>query len=180
MDSFEWNKVTAAVIVSVLVFMGINMLSEGVFHVEAPEKTAYVVELPEAAPSGAAAVVVDEGPSLAALLAAGDVAKGAKSFRKCMACHTTDQGGASKTGPNLFGIVGAGVGSKAGYGYSSALAEHGGTWTYEAMDTWLTKPAKAVPGNKMSFAGLKKATERANVMAFLKSISPEAPAFPVE
>lgn len=178
MNSFEWNKVAAAVLISVLVFMGVNILTEGVFHVENPEKTAYVVEVAET--TSAAAEVVDEGPSLAVLLAAGDVEKGAKSFKKCMACHTTDAGGANKTGPNLAGVMGAAVGHHAGYGYSDALANHGGSWTYEAMDAWLAKPATAIPGNKMSFAGLKKATERANMIAFLRSISPDAPALPVE
>lgn len=112
----------------------------------------------------------DAGPDLGTLLAAADAAAGEKVFAKCTACHTVNQGGADGIGPNLYGVIGKPVGKHAaGFAYSSALADHGGDWNYENLDAWLANPRGFANGTKMSFAGLSKPEDRANVIAFLKA-----------
>ena len=109
-----------------------------------------------------------EGPPLAALLAAGDAAKGQAIFAKCTACHSIEQGGANGIGPNLYATVGEPIGKgKAGYPFSGDLAGHGGEWTFENLDAWLKSPKAFAPGTKMTFAGLGKAEDRANVILYL-------------
>jgi len=110
----------------------------------------------------------DSGPDLGTLLASADAAAGEKVFAKCTACHTIEQGGANGIGPNLYGVMGEPIGTgHAGFAFSSALSGHGGTWTWENMNEWLTSPRAFANGTKMSFAGLSKAEDRANVMEFL-------------
>ncbi|KAE9629326.1 c-type cytochrome [Parasedimentitalea maritima] len=100
-----------------------------------------------------------------------DLAKGEKAFKKCKACHTVDEGGKKKTGPNLFGIVGAPVAAADGFKYSKAMVGYGGEWTAERLNAFLTKPKAEIKGTKMSFSGLKKAKDRANLIAYLNSQS---------
>ncbi len=116
-----------------------------------------------AAPAGAA--------ELEARLAAADPARGKKVFRKCAACHTAEKGGRKKIGPNLWGIVGAPVGAREGFGYSRAMTAFGGSWSPERLDAYLAKPRAVVKGGSMSFAGLKRGRDRADVIAFLNGMS---------
>ena len=115
-------------------------------------------------------------------LASADAAKGEQVFKKCTACHNADQGGANALGPNLYGVFGEPVGKGHGFAFSPALAGKGGTWTWQSMNEWLASPKKFAPGTKMTFAGLSKPEDRANVMAFLNARSsapmplPAAPA----
>ena len=110
----------------------------------------------------------EEGPALATLLAEGDPAQGQAIFAKCTACHTIEQGGANGIGPNLYATVGEPIGKgKAGFAFSSDLAGHDGAWTYENLDAWLKSPKAFAPGTKMTFAGLGKAEDRANVILYL-------------
>ncbi|PIW28168.1 MAG: cytochrome c family protein [Rhodospirillales bacterium CG15_BIG_FIL_POST_REV_8_21_14_020_66_15] len=99
---------------------------------------------------------------------AGDAAKGEKVFNKCKACHTAEKGGKNKVGPNLHGVVGRKAGGVDGFKYSSAMTASGLTWDEATLDKYLEKPKDVVPKTKMSFPGLKKADERADVIAFLK------------
>lgn len=115
---------------------------------------------------------------LATLLAAADVEKGRQTARVCMACHTFDQGGQDRIGPSLWGIVGRDVAARKTFTYSSAFAAQTGAWTYDRLDRWLANPAKAVPGTKMAFAGLRKDEDRANVIAFLSTLSSSRVPFP--
>jgi len=108
-------------------------------------------------------------PSFAEMVAAADIAKGEKTFGKCKACHKLEEG-VNATGPSLFGVVGRDVGKAEGFRYSDGMASLGGQWTPERMGEFLTKPKNYVPGTKMSFAGLKKITDRANVIAYLATI----------
>ena len=122
------------------------------------------------APTEDAAAAEPEMPG-ARLLSQGDPAAGEKVFRKCKACHTVEEDGPSRVGPNLYGIVGASVAAVDGFRYSGALTDHGGDWTPDRLATFLANPRKAVPGTKMSFAGLRKPEDQADVIAYLASLS---------
>jgi cytochrome c len=115
------------------------------------------------------------GISLALSIAAvpayadGNAAKGEKVFNKCKACHTVEQGGKNKNGPNLFGVVGKKAGSVEGYNYSKAMKNADLTWDEANLDEYLKKPKAFVKGTKMSFVGLKKKKDRENLIAYLKT-----------
>ncbi|MCV2893806.1 c-type cytochrome [Lentibacter sp. XHP0401] len=125
----------------------------------------YVIEVED---SGEAEVE-EEGPDFATLMASADVASGAKVFKKCAACHKVEEG-ANATGPYLYGVVGRPIDAVEGFGYSEALLQVGDTWTPEALFTFLESPRKAAPGTSMSFAGLKKETDRVDLIAYLDSL----------
>ena len=122
------------------------------------------------APTEDAAAAETDTPG-AEILAQGDPAAGEKVFRKCKACHTVEEDGPNRVGPNLYGIVGASVAAVDGFRYSGALTDHGGDWTPDRLATFLANPRKAVPGTKMSFAGLRKSEDQADVIAYLASLS---------
>lgn len=147
-----------------IVALGLTSLTGKFFHNERPETMGYAIE-GVASAEGAAA-----GPSLEELLASADVAAGQQVFSKCTACHTVNAGGANGIGPNLHGVMGAAIGGHAaGFAYSPALTGKGGTWTFAAMDEWLTSPRRFAEGTRMSFAGLSNPVERANLIAYLNS-----------
>lgn len=128
---------------------------------ERPEELGYVIE-------GVEAGGAEEGPALATLLAMGDAAAGEATFAKCMACHSIAQGGANGIGPNLWAVLGTGIGQHMpGFPYSEALSGHGGQWDFESMDAWLKSPRAFANGTKMSFAGLSDPQERANVILYM-------------
>jgi len=169
-NSFELNKIALALLLTVLVIFGISDLSKVIFKEEALTSNAYPIMV-ETTSETAAPVEVVEGPSLPDLLAVASVDKGANVFKKCKACHTTDNGGKNLVGPNLWDIVGYAKGARDGFAFSSALTAVGGEWTYEDLDAFLKKPSKFVPKTKMSFAGLKKTSDRANVILYLRALS---------
>jgi len=178
MASLELNKVAAGILTAGLVAMATGKIAGVLVKPEPLEKPAYVVDTSAVASGASASAAASSGPTLEpvmALLAAADVTKGQKVFKKCAACHTPDNGGANKVGPNLYGIVGADFGAKGGFSYSSALTGMGGTWDYAALNAFLAKPKAYMPGTKMSFAGLKKVGDRAAVIAYLRSLA-DAPA----
>ena len=162
----RFNTIAGWTLFAGIVALGLSSISSRIFHAdshEGPETAGYPIE-------GAEEEGGEAGPDLGTLLAAADPAAGEKVFAKCVSCHTADQGGANGIGPNIYAIVGKPVGKHAaGFAYSSALADHGGDWNYENLDKWLASPAGFAPGTKMSFAGLSKPEDRANVIAFLKS-----------
>ena len=121
----------------------------------------------EVADAGEAAAPAEEGPSFAEVFATADAAAGEAVFRKCASCHSL--AGDNKTGPHLDGVVGRAIDSVDGFGYSGALLQVGDVWTPEALDHFLTKPSAAAPGTKMSFAGLNKVQDRANLIAYLQT-----------
>ena len=174
------NTIFGWVLASGIVALGLSSISAKVFHADNPEveegEFGYVIEAPE---EGAA----EAGPSFAALLASGSAAAGEGVFAKCTACHSIAQGGPAGIGPNLYGVLGSGIGQHAaGFAYSSALSEKGGTWDYEAMDAWLASPRGFANGTKMSFAGLSSAEDRANVVLYLRENGggPALPEVPAE
>ena len=172
MDSFEINKIVAAVLLVALLVIGIGKLSNVIFYVEKPEKPGYAVEVQQASTSTTAtATAEDKKVDIAALMALGDVNAGEKIFKKCAACHSIDQGGANKIGPALYNVVGRKIGSVADYKYSNAFVEYGKEWNFEELNGFLTKPSKWIKGTKMAYAGLRKEADRASIIKYLNQNS---------
>ena len=147
--------------------LGLTIVGGMIYHSGEPKKEGYPVEAAdEGGDSGGAAADVP----IASLLATADPAKGAEVFKKCGSCHTINQGGPNGQGPNLYATVGEPIGQgKGGYEFSEALKSKGGAWDFDALNAWLTKPSKYMPGTKMSFPGLSSPQDRANVIVYLNS-----------
>ncbi len=173
MDSFEINKIVAAVLMVALLVIGIGKLSDIIFHVEKPKSPGYVVEVEEAmtASSQLSSETAEEKIDMVALMALGDLATGEKVFKKCAACHSIVKGGRNNIGPALYNVVGRQVGSVSDYKYSKALSGYNKEWTFEELNGYLTKPSKWIKGTKMAFAGLRKETDRASVIKYLNQSS---------
>ena len=172
MDSFEINKIVAAILMVALLVIGIGKLSSIVFHVEKPRVPGYVVEVSQVASgSNAETKIVEEKVDISALMAMGDVVSGEKVFKKCAACHSIAKGGKNKIGPALYNVVGRKVGDISDYKYSKALAAYGKEWTFEELNGFLIKPTKWVKGTKMAYAGLRKEKDRASIIKYLNENS---------
>ena len=173
MDSSELNKYLAGFLATCFVVMSIAIVSDAIFAAPAPEKPGYAIEAAESDASAASGPAAPE--SAVPLLANASVEKGEAVHKKCVACHTTEKGGANKTGPNLWDIVNRPIATHEGFGYSAALKEfsQGGTvkWDYEHLDKFLTSPKGFVKGTAMGFAGVKKTDERADLIAYLRTLS---------
>lgn len=168
MDSFEWNKIAGWVLTAAIAVLGLSIATGMIYEPHAPEQKGYVVEGVEAEAEAGGAAAEAEKP-IAFYLASADVAKGEAAFKKCAACHTITPGGANGIGPNLHATVGKPVASKPGFAYSEALKSKGGSWGFDELSAWLKSPKAYAPGNKMSFAGLGKPEDRANVIAYLNA-----------
>ena len=172
MDSFEINKIIAAILMVALLIIGIGKLSDIIFFVEKPEKPGYVVELDQAVISSISAENLEEKKiDIAALMALGNVVDGEKVFKKCAACHSIIKGGKNNIGPALYNVVGRKVGGVADYKYSKALAAYDKEWSFEELNGFLIKPAKWIKGTKMAYAGLRKEKDRASVILYLNQNS---------
>lgn len=190
MGELGLNKIFGALLAIFLIIMGLRELSAIVFggggghygheyestNEWAEKNFAYRVAIAE---TGGGGEVIEEIYDLGLLLASADISRGERSFKgKCATCHTIEQGGVNGTGPNLFNAIGVPKQHVDGFNYSGALAAVGGEWSYQAMDDWLRAPSRYARGTSMAFAGLNRDDERANVIAYLASYTPDAPAFP--
>ena len=174
MDSFELNKIIAAVLLTALIVIGIGKFTDILFHVKKPEQSAYKVEGLEVASTSSAAETaekVQEVVDIKALLAMGDLAHGEKVFKKCSACHMIAADGKNMIGPNLWNVIGRTAGSVSDYKYSKAMIAHGKEWSFEEMNSYLIKPQAHIKGTKMAFAGLRKEKDRASVILYMNSKS---------
>lgn len=170
MDSFELNKIAGAVFFTLLVYLGVQNLGAIMFDAEPANPDAYVVEGVEEEGAVAVAAVAEEVVPIAEMLTSASIEKGMKVAKKCVSCHSFEPGGANKIGPALHGVVDRAVGQHNGFVYSGALAGKGGNWDYEALNGFLENPKKYAEGTSMAFAGLRKAKDRANVIAYLDSL----------
>tara|TARA_B100001540_G_scaffold303427_1_gene312052 strand:- start:96 stop:659 length:564 start_codon:yes stop_codon:yes gene_type:complete len=170
MDSFEINKIIAAILVTVMLVLGIGKISDIIFEVKQPNIQGYKVEV-EVGSTTATQAKAEGQVDMSALLSKGTVEDGKKVFKKCAACHSINAGGGNKIGPKLWNVMFRPVGSVTDYKYSKALSSYGKEWTWEEMNGFLIKPAKWIKGNKMGFAGLKKEEDRASVMLYLNENS---------
>jgi cytochrome c len=159
------NTIAGWVLGAGIVALGASIVTGEVFKAERPEKMGYPIEGVEVEGGEGGA---EEQP-IAAFMAAADAGAGEGVFKKCAACHTINPGGANGLGPNLHGIMGAPVAGKPGFAYSEALKGKGGTWTWDNMSAWLKSPKGFAPGTKMTFAGLGKPEDRANLMAYMNA-----------
>ena len=172
MDSFEINKIIAAVLLVALIVIGLGKISDMAFHVKKPEKSAYKVDIQENdLNTNSEKEEIIEKVDISALLALGDLAHGEKVFKKCAACHLINKGGENKIGPALYGIIGRKVAAKEDYKYSKAMAAYDKFWTFEEMNGYLKKPQRYIKGTKMAFAGLRKEKDRASVILYLNQNS---------
>ena len=172
MDSFEINKIVAAILMVALLIIGIGKISDIVFHVEKPETPGYKVEIDQAvSSSNLTAEVVEAKVDIAALMSMGDIASGEKIFKKCAACHSIKKGGKNNIGPALYNVVGRKVGAISDYKYSKAFLNYDKSWNFEELNGYLLKPSKWIKGTKMAFAGLRKEKDRASVIKYLNQSS---------
>ena len=175
--SLEFNKAAAAVLTAGITFMVAGFIGDRVVH---PHRLANAAIATGEAPVAQAAAPVAELPDIGPLLASADVDAGKQvAQRLCSSCHTFDQGGANRVGPNLYNVVGGPHGHAQGFNYSSAMAgQHDKAWDYAALNHFLNKPSAAIPGTRMAFAGISNTQQRANVIAYLRSLAAEPKPLP--
>jgi len=179
MSSGEMNKVFAAVLLAGLIAMMSGFIAGKLVHPEMPTQTAILVEVPDA-PAAAPAAEEPAGPEpIAPLLASADVEAGQRQFRACASCHTIDQGGPNRVGPNLWGVVGGPHAHAEGFAYSDVIAAMADKpWDYEELNAFLANPRAYAPGNKMNFNGIRNAQDRANLIAWLRTQHDNPPPLP--
>ena len=173
MDSFEINKIIAAILLTVLIIIGIGKFTDFLFYVKKPEQSAYKVDgLETASISNQPAEEKEvEKVDITQLLAMGDLDHGQKVFKKCSACHMIASDGKNMIGPNLWSVIGRKAGSVDDYKYSKAMVAYGKEWSFEEMNAYLIKPQAYIKGTKMAFAGLRKEKDRASVILYMNSKS---------
>ncbi|MGE0564349.1 MAG: cytochrome c family protein [Pseudolabrys sp.] len=171
MNSFELNKIMGAVLGACLVLLALNIAADAIFSPEKPAKPGYAIAVQDDHGGGKADAKKEPEQPIEVLLASASAEKGVAAFKPCQACHTVEKGGPNRVGPNLWGIVGRKVASHAGFNYSAAMKAKAGDWSYEALNKYLANPRADVPGTNMSFAGVSRDGQRADLIAYLRTLA---------
>src|SRR5579875_3465287 len=174
MPSFEWNKIIASVLTAIIVAQVAGILGGMLVRPRELKKPVFAVPVPQKTAATAAAPAKAAPPPIGLLLAKADPQKGKQEAQVCTACHTFEKGQPNMIGPNLWNIANSAMGEdRGGYDFSSAMQKKKGTkWTPELLDKWLTDPQAFIPGTKMTFAGIPNPEQRANVIAYLETLTP--------
>jgi cytochrome c len=179
MDSFEFNKIVGAVLFTGLCLLGLNITAEAIFAPPHPAKPGFEIDVkPQASAAGPAAKAAPEEP-IEKLLASANVDRGQTVAKQCQTCHTFPKGGPNGIGPNLYGIVGRPRASQPEFNYSDAMKAKGGEWTIDDLNKFLTSPKEFVPGTKMTFPGLPRGNQRADVIDYLNTLADNPKPLPV-
>ena len=172
LDSFELNKILGAILGTCLGVVALNIAAGAIFAPVKPAKPGFEIEVPTTpTPGGGTTTPTQPEVPLEELLVKADATRGAESAKKCMTCHTFDKGGRPLIGPNLYGIVGRPKASEQGFNYSPALKQVGGNWTIPDLFKFIANPKTMVPGTAMTFPGISRPSERADLLAYLNSLS---------
>ena len=179
MDSFEFNKIAGAALFTLLCVVAVNITAEAIYAPHKPAKPGYEIAIPQrgAAPAAGQAAAPEE--PIEKLLANAAPDRGETVAKQCMSCHTFQKGGPNGIGPNLYGIIGRPRASVPGFNYSDAMKAKGGEWTIDDLNKFLTKPQEFIPGTKMTFAGLPRGNQRADLIAYLNSLADNPKPLPV-
>jgi cytochrome c len=173
MDSFELNKIMGAILGTCLGLLSLNIAANAIFHPVKPAKPGYEIVVPEKPAGGdQKGAPAQQDPPVEQLLASADLARGETSHNKCISCHTFDKDGRNLVGPNLYGVIGREKGSVQGFNYSGAFKKFAkGAWTTQELSDFIKNPKLMVPGTSMTYAGIPRASERADLILFLNSKS---------
>lgn len=171
MNSFEINKILGALLGTCLVLLAVHIASGAIFTPPVPAKPGYEIAVKQEAPGKEGATAKAPAVPFDQLLASASVEHGAQVAKQCQICHNFQEGQGPKVGPDLYSVVGRAVASVAGFNYSAALKAKGGTWTFDALDKWLLDPRADVPGTAMTFAGISNDKQRADIIAYLDTLS---------
>jgi cytochrome c len=171
MDNLETNKFAGALFGTLLFVVAMNVIASILFEPKKPAVPGYDLPVPAESAEAASSAPAAPAEPLPVLLAKADPTKGQTAAKKCASCHSFEKGGPNKVGPDLYGVVGRPVASHAGFKYSAALQAKGGNWTFEDLDAFVHSPKTAVPGTAMAFAGIGQAQERADLLAYLRTLS---------
>jgi cytochrome c len=172
MDSFELNKIIGAVLASCIVLLVTSFTASALFAPKLPEKPGFAIAAKATEGAGKEAAKAEPSEPIEKLLQTASAEKGQAAAKVCQTCHTFEKNGPNRVGPNLYGIVGDHRGEgRGGFNFSAAMKAKGGTWTYDDLNKFLTNPKAFIPGTAMGFAGIQKDSQRADVIAYLRTLS---------